>query len=118
MDRADPVDRADRACRPGGPERRGPQPRWGRIALVASLALLVFALLAAGGTWLYVRGLDNDLARTDPFSELTGDRPKSISGALNILLVGSDSRDPDAPVDQSSQWRADTIIVHAHSEEP
>ncbi|MFI6758124.1 LCP family protein [Micromonospora sp. NPDC050417] len=96
---------------PGGPLRRGPQPRWGRIALVACVGLLVLALLAAGGTWLYARGLDNDLARTDPFSELAGDRPKSLNGALNILLVGSDSRDPDAPVDQSSQWRADTIIV-------
>ncbi|GIG88969.1 transcriptional regulator [Plantactinospora endophytica] len=73
--------------------------------------MLVLGLLAGGGLWLYVRGLDNDLARTDPFSELAGGRPKSVSGALNILLVGSDSRDPDAPVDQSSKWRADTIIV-------
>lgn len=78
---------------------------------MAGAALLILGLLAGGGAWLYVRGLDDDLARTDPFSQLTGDRPKSVSGALNILLVGSDSRDPDAPVDQSSQWRADTIIV-------
>ncbi|WP_326561783.1 LCP family protein [Micromonospora sp. NBC_01796] len=96
---------------PGGPVRPGPRPRWGRIALVAGAAVLVLALIAAGGTWIYVRGLDNDLARTDPFSALTGDRPKSVNGALNILLVGSDSRDPDAPVDESSEWRADTIIV-------
>jgi LCP family protein required for cell wall assembly len=78
---------------------------------VASLAVLILALLAAGGTWLYVRGLDNELARTDPFSQLTGDRPQAVSGALNILLVGSDSRDPDALVNQASQWRADTIII-------
>ncbi|MBE1485993.1 LCP family protein [Plantactinospora soyae] len=96
---------------PGGPAGRGPKPNWRRIALVSGIAVLVLALLTSGGLWLYVRGLDKDLARTDPFSALTGDRPKSVSGALNILLVGSDSRDPDAPVNEASKWRADTIIV-------
>ncbi|WP_433388768.1 LCP family protein [Micromonospora sp. KLBMP9576] len=100
---------------PGGPDRpgrRGARPRWGRIALVAGVAVLVLALLGGAGAWFYARGLNDDLARTDPFSEITGGRPaKAVDGALNILLVGSDSRDPDAPVDKSSKWRADTIIV-------
>ncbi|MFG1949564.1 LCP family protein [Micromonospora sp. NPDC048830] len=97
---------------PGGSGRRGPRPRWGRIGLVAGVAVLVLALLGGAGAWFYARNLNNDLARTDPFAELTGGRPaKQVDGALNILLVGSDSRDPDAPVDQRSQWRADTIIV-------
>ncbi|TWJ25020.1 LytR family transcriptional attenuator [Micromonospora endolithica] len=79
---------------------------------MAGVAVLVLALLGGVGAWFYARGLNNDLARTDPFSEITGGRPaKSVDGALNILLVGSDSRDPDAPVDQQSKWRADTIIV-------
>lgn len=96
----------------GGSGRRGPRPRWGRIALVAGAAVLVLALLGSVGAWLYARNLNSDLARTDPFSEITGGRPaKTVDGALNILLVGSDSRDPDAPVDSKSQWRADTIIV-------
>ncbi|MEU8295747.1 LCP family protein [Micromonospora sp. NPDC048909] len=96
----------------GRPGRRGPRPRWGRIGLVAGVAVLVLALLGGIGGWLYVRNLDNDLARTDPFSEITGGRPaKPVEGALNILLVGTDSRDPDAPVDQAGEWRADTIIV-------
>lgn len=96
----------------GGPRRRGPRPRWGRIALVAGVAVLVLALLGSVGAWLYARNLNGDLARTDPFAEITGGRPaKTVDGALNILLVGSDSRDPDAPVDSKSQWRADTIIV-------
>ncbi|MFC8618227.1 LCP family protein [Micromonospora purpureochromogenes] len=97
---------------PGGPGRRGPRPRWGRIGLVAGVAVLVLALLGGLGAWVYTDNLDKDLARTDPFSEITGGRPaKAVDGALNILLVGSDSRDPDAPVDKQSQWRADTIIV-------
>jgi len=79
---------------------------------VAGVAVLVLALLGGLGAWLYVRNLDDDLARTDPFAEITEGRPaKPVEGALNILLVGSDSRDPDAPVDQAGKWRADTIIV-------
>ncbi|MGN9812331.1 LCP family protein [Micromonospora sp. BQ11] len=97
---------------PGGPGRRGPRPRWGRIGLVAGVAVLVLALLGGIGAWFYARGLNDDLARTDPFSEITGGRPaKAVDGALNILMVGTDSRDPDAPVNEKSQWRADTIIV-------
>lgn len=96
----------------GGSGRRGPRPRWGRIALVAGVSVLVLALLGSVGAWLYARNLNNDLARTDPFAEITGGRPvKAVDGALNILLVGSDSRDPDAPVDTRSEWRADTVIV-------
>ena len=97
---------------PGGPARRGPQPRWGRIILVVVAALVVLALLATGGAWLYASRLNGNLARTDPFSSITGGRPaKTVDGALNILLVGSDSRDPDAPVDKASAWRADTIML-------
>lgn len=80
---------------------------------MAGVAVLVFALLAATGAWVYARGLDNDLARTNPFPPgETQDRPvKTVDGALNILLVGTDSRDPDAPMDQRGEWRADTIMV-------
>ncbi|MFG2056243.1 LCP family protein [Micromonospora sp. NPDC048930] len=96
----------------GGPGRRGPRPRWGRIGLVAGVAVLVLALLGGAGAWLYARNLNNDLARTDPFSEITGGRPaKKVDGALNILMVGSDSRDPDASVEAAGKWRSDTIIL-------
>ncbi|MFU8873319.1 LCP family protein [Micromonospora sp. SL4-19] len=96
----------------GGPGRRGPRPRWGRIGLVAGVAVLVLALLVGVGAWFYARNLDDDLARTDPFSEITGGRPaKKVDGALNILLAGTDSRDPDAPMDTAGKWRADTLIV-------
>lgn len=96
----------------GGPGRRGSRPRWGRIGLVAGIAVLVLALLGGAGAWFYARSLNNDLARTDPFSAITGGRPaKAVDGALNILMVGSDSRDPDAPVESSGKWRSDTIIL-------
>ena len=68
---------------------------------MAGVVVLVLALLGGLGAWFYARNLNDDLARTDPFSEITGGRPaKTVDGALNILLVGSDSRDPDAPVDK------------------
>ncbi|WFE37514.1 LCP family protein [Micromonospora sp. WMMD998] len=95
----------------GGPGRRR-GPRWKRIGLVTGVVVLALALLGGVGGWLYARNLDGDLARTDPFSEITGGRPaKQVDGAFNILLVGSDSRDPDAPVDGAGKWRADTVIV-------
>jgi LCP family protein required for cell wall assembly len=79
---------------------------------VAGAGVLVVSLIAALSLWGYASGLDKHLARTDPFSEITGGRPaKTVDGALNFLLVGSDSRDPDAKVDAGSAWRADTIIV-------
>ncbi|SBT49509.1 LCP family protein [Micromonospora auratinigra] len=97
---------------PGGSRGPGRRPRWGRIGLVAGVAVLVLALLGGAGAWFYARNLNDDLARTDPFSEITGGRPaKKVDGALNILMVGSDSRDPDAPVESSGKWRSDTIIL-------
>ena len=97
----------------GGRQYRGkPKPKWGRIALVGGIAVLALSVLGAGGAYLYASNLDDDLARTDPFSELTGGRPaKTVDGAINMLLVGTDSRDPDAQINVASEWRADTMIV-------
>jgi len=97
--------------RPPGPPRRI-RPRWGRIALVAGALLTVLGLIAGLGGCLYVRKLNDDLARIDPFSAITGDRPtKTVQGSLNILLLGSDSRDPDQPKGDAGPARTDTIIV-------
>ncbi|SRR6266487_706839 len=87
------------------------RPRWGRIFLVFSLALLLLAGVATGGAYLYYKGLDSDLQRADAFSKVTGDRPVSaVAGAQNILLLGSDSRDPDNKA-KPGEWRTDTMIL-------
>jgi LCP family protein required for cell wall assembly len=93
------------------PQRRL-RPRWGRIVLVLFVSLVV----CAGGSLLaglfYADHLNNRLKRTDPFSEIAGGRPPfQASGATNILMLGSDSRDPDAPVDTAGNARTDTLIL-------
>jgi LCP family protein required for cell wall assembly len=98
---------------PGGRPYKGRRrPRWGRIALLAGLAVLIIAVIAGISLYGYANGLDKDLKRTDAFSTLTGDRPKNpVEGAMNILLVGSDSRDPDTNDGGANAWRADTLMV-------
>jgi LCP family protein required for cell wall assembly len=84
------------------------RPRWRRIALVVTLSVLLVAGLGLGGALLYLRGLDDNMGRTDAFAGI-GDRPdKTVEGSLNILLLGSDSRDPDG---SDGPYRADTIIL-------
>lgn len=88
-------------------ERR--RTRWRRVALATAVALLLLVGLGAGRAILYARDLDSNMGRTDVFSEITGDRPAKVAGSsLNVLLLGSDSRDPDG---SDGPYRADTIMV-------
>ncbi len=108
-----------------GPGGRGPgggggeygggrkiRPRWGRIFGVILVVGLVLTLAAALGAWAYVGSLNDDMKRTDAFSGLTGNRPPvKADGAMNILLLGSDSRDQKAKDSGAGQWRTDTIVL-------
>jgi LCP family protein required for cell wall assembly len=88
------------------------RPRWGRIALLAGIALVVIGLIVGISLYSYASNLDQGLKRTDAFSALTGERPKAlVDGAQNILLLGSDSRDPDTNDGTANAWRSDTIIL-------
>lgn len=102
--------------RPGGGrgnEYRGRKvrPRWGRILGVSAIALVV--LIAAGtlGAWAYAKSLDSKLNRTDAFAGLTDGRPtKTVSGAQNILLLGSDMRE-SWKKNHTMAARTDTIML-------
>ena len=115
LDQSSDPGRPTRPVRPQGPpaqqRKRKIKPRWGRIALV--LGVLV-ALIVGGitlGGYLFVNHINNNLTRVDAFAGLTGGRPPVlVQGAQNILLLGSDSRDPGEAADLGG-WRTDTIIL-------
>lgn len=89
----------------------GVKPRWGRIALVAGVVLSLAAAAAGIGIWSYANGLNDDMSRVDAFAALVGDRPvDEVDGDMNVLVVGSDSRDPDNPTG-GGDARTDTIMM-------
>jgi LCP family protein required for cell wall assembly len=83
--------------------------RWRRVLLGVLAGLLVVATGAATGVWAYGRALNSDLKRTDAFNGLSldGRPPVRVAGAMNVLLLGSDSRNPDNTADS----RSDTMML-------
>jgi LCP family protein required for cell wall assembly len=99
-----PTDAAADVDGPRPPRRRGR-----RFVLVT---LLVVALLVAGGVGagaFYLRSVEKDIDRVDAFTEVPQEnRPPVVAGdATNIMILGSDSRDPDG----TEGSRTDTIIL-------
>jgi LCP family protein required for cell wall assembly len=94
-----------------GPPPRRTGPRWGRIAVVVVLLLGLLAGCGALITWLWAQGVDSDIKREDAFSGLEERPPKLVDGALNILLLGTDSRDPQDSGEEGGAWRTDTIVL-------
>ncbi|MFG3421355.1 LCP family protein [Micromonospora sp. NPDC048063] len=100
---------------PSAPEstgkRRRRRPRWQRVTLIT---FLVLAVLGGGGViagGLYLRSVESGIDRVDAFTDVPeAERPQvapAARGAMNILILGSDSRDPE----NSSGSRTDTIIL-------
>jgi len=73
--------------------------------------LMLVAGIGAFAGYQWIKGVDDDLRRTDPFADIAGRPQKLADGTVNILLLGTDSRDPDAPIDQAGKWRTDTIVL-------
>ncbi|KKK02361.1 LCP family protein [Micromonospora sp. HK10] len=87
-----------------------PRRRRGRRILL--ITLLVVALLGAGGVGaaaLYLRSVESDIDRVDAFEGVPQEArpPVAAAGAMNIMILGSDSRDPES----TGGSRSDTIIV-------
>ena len=84
----------DQPGRPGRKPRRTRRPWTGRriLRVVAWATLAVVLVCAAGGGYLFWK-LNHNLKTVDISAALGSDRPAaSSSGAMNILVLGSDSR--------------------------
>ncbi len=98
---------------PVAPEPPAPAQRKRRkLRLFLLITGLVLVVLAGGGALagvLYVRSVEKSIDKVDAFTEVPAQqRPeKVVAEAMNILLLGSDSRDPD----NTEGSRSDTIIV-------
>ncbi|MEV4197511.1 LCP family protein [Micromonospora globbae] len=95
---------------PAGPEESRPRRRrWRKVLLISFIvvALLGGAALVGGG--LYVRSINSGIERVDAFDGVPEEsRPQAVAtGAMNVMILGSDSRDPEGT--QGS--RTDTIIL-------
>lgn len=95
---------------PVGPEPRRIGPRWGRLFVLATVLAGLLAACGLFGGYLWARGVDDNIRREDPFADLDTRPPKITEGALNVLLLGSDSRDPEH-TGESGPERTDTIVV-------
>jgi LCP family protein required for cell wall assembly len=99
------------AAGPAVPEPE-PEPRrrhrGRRIALIVGLSLLAVIVGVSVGGWLYLRSVDQSIERMDAFTDVPEEnRPaKVVADAQNLLILGSDSRDPD-----TTGSRTDTIIL-------
>jgi LCP family protein required for cell wall assembly len=85
--------------------------RWRRVLLVCALVLVVLAAGAAGGVTWYLHSVESGVTRVNAFDGVPlQSRPQKApeaADAANLLILGSDSRDPNS----TAGSRSDTIIL-------
>jgi LCP family protein required for cell wall assembly len=94
------------------PAEPAPPRRRRRARRIILITVLVLALLVAGGVAaaaFYFRSVDSDIARVEAFEDVPVEtRPEKVAhDAENLLILGSDSRDPE----NTDGSRSDSIIV-------
>src|SRR5687767_5017505 len=106
-----PVDLESAADTPTEPPAVAPRRR--RRLRIAVIVLAALVLLAGGGVLaaaLYARDINGDIARIEAFAQVPQQaRPvkeKAAGDAMNFLILGSDTRDPET----TGGSRTDTII--------
>jgi LCP family protein required for cell wall assembly len=93
---------------PAEPPRR--KRRWVKVVLICIVTLAVLAAAAGVASWFYLRSVENKVSRVDAFDGVVEaerpTKPAVAAKAINFLVLGSDSRNPD--LDGS---RTDTIMI-------
>jgi len=94
---------------PATPPRK--RRRWLKILLI-SVAVVVVGAVAAGAAYVYNvnQSVTQNIKREDVLPADSSTRPSAdpeATGALNFVLLGSDSRDPE----DSGAGRSDSIMV-------
>jgi LCP family protein required for cell wall assembly len=102
----------DVAASPEETPARPPARRRRRTKKIVLITLLVLVLLGGGGLvagGLYLHSVESSISRVDAFSNVPEvSRPVKVAAdAMNMLILGSDSRDPD----NLTGSRSDTIIL-------
>jgi LCP family protein required for cell wall assembly len=114
---ADPEPAKAEHADPEAPEPAAPSRRHGRRAVRWVAAVVAVALLAAGGTaFALYEKLQGNIHKDHVENQLGSDRPVKLNTSMNILLLGSDSRDgqnkhywsPDISGERSDT----TILLH------
>ena len=90
-------------------QHRRAAPRRRKRLLIGAMVVLLVLGGGIAAVWAYGRNLNGNLARTDAFAGVSAStRPtEAVTGAMNVLLLGSDSRDPSSTADS----RTDTIML-------
>jgi LCP family protein required for cell wall assembly len=102
---------------PEGGEQDGAAPprnrrRARRILKWTALSMTVILVAGAGGAYAYYRNLQGNIDKQDVNGLLGENRPKKENKAVNILLIGSDSRAGDnAAYGTLDGARADTTML-------
>jgi LCP family protein required for cell wall assembly len=96
-----------------GPEPRKPRSsrrrRVRKVLLISAVVLTLIIGFGLVGIGLYIHAIESGVKRVDAFDDIpSASRPPKVAqGALNMLILGSDSRDPN----EFSGSRTDTIIL-------
>jgi LCP family protein required for cell wall assembly len=95
---------------PGGadPLRRR---RRRRVLLISLAVVVLLAACSVAGVGIYVRSIDQSVSRIEAFDEVPEQaRPQKVQAAgdaMNLLVLGSDTRDPQS----TGGSRSDTMIL-------
>jgi LCP family protein required for cell wall assembly len=83
--------------------------RWRRVLLISGLSLVLLLAGCMVGVGLYLHSVESSVHRVDAFNDVppAGRPPKLTADAENILILGSDTRDPQ----NTAGSRSDTMIL-------